>query len=364
MATTTTEGNEVQATAMAYTSPSRVTSYNPLSGLPANHATIQFSTFKRVKDALESIYKSLQDNVLEGNQYLVVLGLSDHALNKLKHEDHPLGMKNCRLELDANMAIIKVKPGYSHEVPLGVFTRLTDSKLRLMGLPLLSYVWARATTHEPTASMKAKEADESFHPESRLGNGNAAFPWPTLVIEIGNAQSLAKLREDVRWWFENSEGDVRIVLLMIVHQRSRTITLEKWQLAPPNTPPLTRAPINAFRQGSSSNYATLGKANRCESAAILYPRDYNYANCCQCAAYAALSRLARQRSRAASVRFSLYTSRACSYGAAYLAIVPLYSFYFFLYLYLWFFSVCGVDWVWIGEQGLEFAKLLLQPPWL
>ncbi|KAJ9195743.1 hypothetical protein DTO164E3_6578 [Paecilomyces variotii] len=248
MATTTTEGNEVQATAMAYTSPSRVTSYNPLSGLPANHATIQFSTFKRVKDALESIYKSLQDNDLEGNQYLVVLGLSDHALNKLKHEDHPLGMKNCRLELDANMAIIKVKPGYSHEVPLGVFTRLTDSKLRLMGLPLLSYVWARATTHEPTASMKAKEADESFHPESRLGNWNAAFPWPTLVIEIGNAQSLAKLREDVRWWFENSEGDVRIVLLMIVHQRSRTITLEKWQLAPPNTPPLTRASINAFRQ--------------------------------------------------------------------------------------------------------------------
>ncbi|RWQ92881.1 hypothetical protein C8Q69DRAFT_500729 [Paecilomyces variotii] len=235
---------------MAYTSPSRVTSYNPLPGLPANHATIQFSTFKRVKDALESIHKSLQDNDLEGNQYLVVLGLSDHALNKLKHEDHPLGMKNCRLELDANMAIIKVKPGYSHEVPLGVFTRLTDNKLVLMGFPLLSdsYLWGRATTHEPTASMKAKEADESFHPGSRFGNGNAAFPWPTLVIEIGNAQSLAKLREDVRWWFENSEGDVRIVLLMIVHQRSRTITLEKWQLAPPNTPPLTRASINAFRQ--------------------------------------------------------------------------------------------------------------------
>lgn len=102
--------------------------------------------------------------------------------------------------------------------------------------------------HEPTASMKAKEADESFHPGSRFGNGNAAFPWPTLVIEIGNAQSLAKMREDVRWWFENSKGDVRIVLLMIVHQRSRTITLEKWQLAPPNTSPLTRASINAFRQ--------------------------------------------------------------------------------------------------------------------
>ncbi|KAJ9401514.1 hypothetical protein DTO282F9_1711 [Paecilomyces variotii] len=236
--------------AMAYTSPSRVTSYNPLSGLPANHATIQFSTFKRVKDALESIYKSLQDNDLEGNQYLVVLGLSDHALNKLKHEDNPLGMKNCRLELDANMAIIKVKPGYSHEVPLGVFTRLTDNKLGLMGFPLLSdsYLWGRATTHEPTASMKAKEADESFHPGSRFGNGNAAFPWPTLVIEIGNAQSLAKLCEDVRWWFENSKGDVRIVLLMKVHQRSRTITLEKWQLAPPNTSPLTRASINAFRQ--------------------------------------------------------------------------------------------------------------------
>lgn len=57
--------------------------------------------------------------------------------------------------------------------------------------------------------------------------------------------------------------------------------------------------------------------------------------------------------------FSLYTSRACSYGAAYLAIFPLYSFYFFLYLYLWFFSVCGVDWEWIGEQGLGILPRIL-----
>ncbi|KAJ9392871.1 hypothetical protein DTO063F5_8 [Paecilomyces variotii] len=191
--------------------------------------------------------------------------------------------------------------------------------------------------------MKAKEADESFHPGSRFGNGNAAFPWPTLVIEIGNAQSLAKLREDVRWWFENSEGDVRIVLLMIVHQRSRTITLEKWQLAPPNTPPLTRASINAFRQAVPPTMPPLVR-----QIALMLP-------------FHALLDSAPVPPQS---DFSLYTSRACSYGAAYLAIFPLYSFYFFLYLYLWFFSVCGVDWEWIGEQGLEFAKLLLQPPWL
>ncbi|OJJ31599.1 hypothetical protein ASPWEDRAFT_176664 [Aspergillus wentii DTO 134E9] len=73
--------------------------------------------------------------------------------------------------------------------------------------------------------------------------------WPTLVIETGISESLPRLRNDANWWFNNSSGAVRIVLVIAVSKARKEITIEKWQLLPPNTPiPVTRATLNHIRQ--------------------------------------------------------------------------------------------------------------------
>lgn len=70
-----------------------------------------------------------------------------------------------------------------------------------------------------------------------------------LVIETGVSESLPRLRADADWWFTNSNGAIRIVLLFSIRKASKRVVVEKWQLAPPGTAaPLTTNAINLLRQ--------------------------------------------------------------------------------------------------------------------
>ncbi|KAK0714864.1 hypothetical protein B0H67DRAFT_491034, partial [Lasiosphaeris hirsuta] len=60
-----------------------------------------------------------------------------------------------------------------------------------------------ATTWRPGGNRG--EGDSSGRPRPRP-NGRS---WPTLIIEAGDLSSLEKLREDIRWWFLESEHYVR-----------------------------------------------------------------------------------------------------------------------------------------------------------
>ncbi len=53
--------------------------------------------------------------------------------------------------------------------------------------------------------------------------------WPTLVIEAGDSESQRRLRHDVRWWFDASDHDVKLVLLAKLCRRSGRISLEVWE---------------------------------------------------------------------------------------------------------------------------------------
>ncbi len=56
--------------------------------------------------------------------------------------------------------------------------------------------------------------------------------WPTLVIEAGYTQSLPSLRSKMRWWFNESNGDVKIVVLAKLYPRRQAILLEKYIRGP------------------------------------------------------------------------------------------------------------------------------------
>ncbi|PWW75395.1 hypothetical protein C7212DRAFT_52895, partial [Tuber magnatum] len=57
-----------------------------------------------------------------------------------------------------------------------------------------------------------KEPDYSFKPTSRPCRN----PWPTLVIETALSHSRARLLVDTRWWLENGDGQVKIVIAISV----------------------------------------------------------------------------------------------------------------------------------------------------
>jgi hypothetical protein len=63
-----------------------------------------------------------------------------------------------------------------------------------------------------------------------------------LIVEAEVSETLARLRVDADWWLANSNGDVKIVVIICIVRAAKSLVIEKWCL-PPRTPatPATRA---------------------------------------------------------------------------------------------------------------------------
>ncbi|CUS10980.1 unnamed protein product [Tuber aestivum] len=100
--------------------------------------------------------------------------------------------------------IVKIMLGSTHEVANRAFAGTVSDKTFQMGLGY-NFVDMGATTI--LAPGGRKEGDSTFKP---LEFRHQKHSWPTLVVECGVSQSLARLVVDSRWWLENSGGAVNI----------------------------------------------------------------------------------------------------------------------------------------------------------
>lgn len=125
---------------------------------------------------------------------------------------------------------------------------ISDSISR-MGYSWDEYQWGSTTTHEKTVSSKSKMPDGCLYSPSRRPGYGAPCPWPSLVLETGVSESLPRLHKDAEWWFANSDGDVRVVLILSTSKATRKVVLERWQLAPIGTPiPLSPETVSKLQQ--------------------------------------------------------------------------------------------------------------------
>ncbi|CAL5867684.1 uncharacterized protein PFLUO_LOCUS1903 [Penicillium psychrofluorescens] len=99
-----------------------------------------------------------------------------------------------------------------------------------MGVDYGAMSWGLSTTYR--GRYCGKEPDHQLIPTSRLppGQYRIATVAPTLVIETGVSQSLAKLRWDAGWWLTNTNGGVNVVLVVSINRGQRRMQLEKWEM--------------------------------------------------------------------------------------------------------------------------------------
>ena len=137
--------------------------------------------------------------------------------------------------MDWDILILKV-PTAKHEAAHGTFSDQLVVETALMGLRWELFRLNATTYKTPRMS---KEGDSAFKPGSMRP---LETDWPTIIIESGWSESLTKLREDARRWLENSRGEVKIVLLISIGRRARTMIIEKWENRPvPANRPRTRS---------------------------------------------------------------------------------------------------------------------------
>ncbi|CAI7661240.1 unnamed protein product [Penicillium discolor] len=199
-----------------------------MTALPSGVVTRIFSRLKYVQLEAEKITETLEkDEEENGNQFLVLLKISPR-ISELLFEDHEcLKGVNYRFEFEGDTGLLQK----------------VNLQLDSMGLNE-QYRWGGATRYESPS--RDKEGDQVFSPSTRWPS-STMLQWPTVVVETGVSESLPRLRQDARWWFGASDGEVRMVVIISI--KKTAVHFEQWQLAPPNAPrPLTRAYIDSLRR--------------------------------------------------------------------------------------------------------------------
>ncbi|PYH99846.1 hypothetical protein BO71DRAFT_424630 [Aspergillus ellipticus CBS 707.79] len=69
--------------------------------------------------------------------------------------------------------------------------------------------------------MFVKEPDASWRPTDLLSLRSTK--WPTLVLEVGWTEYLARLRYEAKWWLVHSRGEVNVAIVRVA-EKSRTMS--------------------------------------------------------------------------------------------------------------------------------------------
>ena len=196
-----------------------------------------FKTIKGMQEAINSYEEKIAS---EASPYMIFRPVTTNDLLKIERaRENGKINRGVRLThyVDWDILILKV-PTAKHEASHGTFSDQLFGEAMLMGLRWELFRLNGTTYTTPRMS---KEGDSSFKPRSIRP---LEADWPTIVIESGWSESLARLRRDAHFWLEDSGGDVKIVLLISIVRpagtagTARRMIIEKWENrpVPPNYP--------------------------------------------------------------------------------------------------------------------------------
>jgi len=149
---------------------------------------------------------------------------------------------------DINLLIIKLMPSGKHEMSHIEFGDMIKEKAIMMGVSRRALTGVGGTRFKGHSS--SKEGDTSFKPASRVRETDL----PTIMIEAGLSESLARLKVDAKLWLSYSRPNrdkVEIVIIISVQPEDRVLHIERWENADRPGRPVTRsnpAPIPMMMQ--------------------------------------------------------------------------------------------------------------------
>ncbi|PGH31782.1 hypothetical protein GX50_05448 [[Emmonsia] crescens] len=126
-----------------------------------------------------------------------------------------------------NQVLVLRMPSRPHELAISAFGGLVTETLARMGLNFFHLSNLMSTTVK--TSQREKDPDMSWQP-TKLPQGRSS-QWPTLVLEVGLSESQAQLERDVRWWLEESNGDVGIVITIGIERKTDKLLVGRWEMA-------------------------------------------------------------------------------------------------------------------------------------
>lgn len=118
-----------------------------------------------------------------------------------------------------------------HSQAMVAFGQMLTEALAPMGLNHALQSYIRRGVEGETRN---KIPDNGWSP-NRLPHGRSK-KWPAVVLEVAVSESQPKLQSDVRFWLRESQGEVKIVLVLTVNRKRPEIVIEKWELSQDDRP--------------------------------------------------------------------------------------------------------------------------------
>ncbi|KAG0643128.1 hypothetical protein HOY80DRAFT_947424 [Tuber brumale] len=121
-------------------------------------------------------------------------------------------------------------PGAPHENTGGCFIRRVEAKIELLPAHSWRSYHTAGGTRFSAPGTRSKEGDQGIVPSNRKPPNN----WPTLVLEVGDSESLPFLEKDAKWWLENSGGKTKFVILIKITKAPspNSFHIECWEMMP------------------------------------------------------------------------------------------------------------------------------------
>lgn len=174
----------------------------------------------------ETIVKQLNSYQLKGaTPYVVFSQVTQHAFEDITNirDKHHKSLRLMYIHSES-ILIIRLAVSAVHELIHRRFVLDFEVKFFEMDIDA-ELVPMGATGYSGPGG--EKEPDSAFKPASR----RFVDDWPTLVIECGDSQFLARLQADAHWWLENSVGDVKTVIVVSYSLPEKNFHLETWELS-------------------------------------------------------------------------------------------------------------------------------------
>ncbi|KAK3373768.1 hypothetical protein B0T24DRAFT_274139 [Lasiosphaeria ovina] len=197
--------------------------------------------------------------------FLTVTNVSPNQFTEIEREQEKRRRKFRFRRYDSNsqILIITIPTDIYEALHLGIYMRYytqlarngTEESWKDIGTTIF-----RQQGHPGGGSSQGDSTGGPWPERGRAGN------WPTLVIESGYSETLPELQKDMRWWFQASNHQVKIVILAKFDDQQHHILLEKWEEE-------ISSPQGAIIQSRAAAISQNGVLNPVKQQSITITRD-------------------------------------------------------------------------------------------
>ncbi|EYE95406.1 uncharacterized protein EURHEDRAFT_386285 [Aspergillus ruber CBS 135680] len=178
----------------------------------------------------EALHRKLNEDGETSNQYLMVKRLPKGVSVLLGEYRKMMDSVIYRLSWEGERGQIRIIPSPAYTMTTRrLADKITDALLD-RGVRFRDFGWGSTKAYPSLIGRGGKQPDDCFLPPTRRELPAEEVKWPTLVIVSGTSESQVKVIEDASWWFENSYGQVRMVITLLINKIKKTIDWEMRQL--------------------------------------------------------------------------------------------------------------------------------------